>query len=112
MEHRETNMNGARRWLIVLAILTAAAGAASATDQEQKAKQAELDAACEAARQEKLAPLRAQYVEECVEKQQRPDRESCQRFYADFGNRSGDRAPLFYDLPECVAAHEYRTKDR
>lgn len=105
-------MRHARRFLIVLALLGTVAGAASATDQDRKARQAELDAACEAARQAKLAPLRARYVEECVAKQQRPDRDSCQRFYADFGNRSGDRAPLFYDLPACVAAHEYRKQDK
>jgi hypothetical protein len=90
--------------LAVMAILFAPAIAAAS---DRDAKQAELDAACEAAREAKLAPLRAQYVEECVEKKQRPDRASCERFYADFGNRSGNRAALFYDLPECVAAFEY-----
>ncbi len=65
-------------------------------------------AACEAAREKKLAPLRAGFIEECVEKKQRPDRVACERFYADFGNQSGRRAPLFYDLPECVKAFEYR----
>ncbi len=40
-----------------------------------------------------LAPLRAGYIEECVDKKQRPD-----------------RAALFYDLPECVKAFEYRQK--
>ncbi len=34
--------------------------------------------------------------------------EDCQRFYSDYGARTGDRAPLYYDLPECVAAFEYR----
>lgn len=105
-------MKHTRRLWVVLAMLTAAAGPTSVPAEERAAKQAELDAACEAARQEKLAPLRAKYVEECVAKEQRPDRESCERFYADFGNRSGNRAPLFYDLPECVAAHEYSQKNR
>jgi hypothetical protein len=83
-----------------------------AAGSDWDAEQARLDAACEAAREAKLAPLRAQYIEECVQKQQRPDRASCERFYADFGNRSGNRPPLFYDLPECVAAHEHRkTRD-
>jgi len=71
-------------------------------------EQARLDAACEAARQEKLAPLRAGFIDECVEKS--PDRAACERFYADFGNQSGNRAPLFYDLPECVEAFEFRRK--
>lgn len=68
--------------------------------------QASLDAACETAREKKLAPLRAGFIDECVEKNQRPDRATCERFYADYGNQSGQRAPLFYDLPECVKAFE------
>jgi len=75
-----------------------------------KDEQARLDAACEAAREERLAPLRAGFIDECVEKKQRPDRAACERFYADYGNQSGNRAPLFYDLPECVKAFEYRRK--
>ena len=75
-----------------------------------KGEQAKLDAACEAAREKKLAPMRAGFIEECIEKKQRPDRAACERFYADFGNQSGNRAPLFYDLPECVKAFEYRRR--
>jgi hypothetical protein len=80
--------------------------AANKSDREQ----AKLDAACEAAREKNLAPLRAGFIEECVEKKQRPDRAACERFYADFGNQSGNRAPLFYDLPECVKAFEFSRK--
>ncbi len=72
--------------------------------------QAKLDAACEAAREKNLAPLRAGFIDECVEKEQRPDRAACERFYADYGNQSGSRAPLFYDLPECVKAFENSRK--
>lgn len=100
-------------WTIVLlAVLASGTALASETEEERKARQAELDAACEAAREKKLAEARAEYVEECVLKKQRPDRESCERFYADYGESSANRAPLFYDLPECVAAHEYRTSYR
>ena len=85
----------------------------SETQKDRQAKQAELDAICEAARQEKLTLIRAGYVEECVEKKQRPDRASCERFYADYGERAGRKqTPLFYDLPECVAADEYRRSYR
>jgi hypothetical protein len=76
----------------------------------QASEQAKLDAACEAAREQKLAPLRAGFIEECIEKKQRPDRAACERFYADFGNQAGSRAPLFYELPECVKAFEYRRR--
>jgi hypothetical protein len=98
--------------LTAVVLLTTVVVPATATEEDRDATLARLDAACEAARQEKLAPLRLQYVEECIDKKERPDRQSCERFYADFGNRSGNRAPLFYDLPECVAAHDYRMKDR
>jgi hypothetical protein len=97
------------RFLISLAAgLFLAAGVASAGDDDRAARQAELDAACEAAREAKLAPLRAQYIEECVAKEQRQDRAACERFYADYGSRTGNQGPLFYDLPECVAAHNHR----
>jgi hypothetical protein len=73
-------------------------------------EQARLDAACDAARENKLAPRRAGFIDAGVDKNQRPDRAACERFYADYGNQSGNRAPLFYDLPECVKAFEYRRK--
>ena len=98
--------------LIVLVIVSSNSGLADKSEEERKAKQAELDAACEVARQEKLVLVRAQYVEECIEKKQRPDRESCERFYADYGESSANQVPLFYDLPKCVTAHEYRTSYR
>ena len=94
--------------LITLSMVPPALSQTRQEEQEREAMQAELDLACEVARQEKLSPLKARYIEECVEKEQRPDRESCERFYADYGNRSGNRAPLFYDLPECVTAFEHR----
>jgi len=74
------------------------------------AEQQQLDQACEAAREQKLAPLRRQYIDECVQKQKK-DRAYCERFYSDYGAQSGRRAPLFYDLPECVKAFEYK-RDR
>ncbi len=98
--------------LIVLTMVPSATSQAIETEEEQKAKQAELDAVCEVARQKKLVPLRAQHVDECVEKKQRPDRESCERFYADYDGQRGNQAPLFYDLLECVKAYEYRRSYR
>ena len=83
----------------------------AAADNERTRKQAKLDAACEAAREKKLAPLRRQYIQECVDKQKK-DKAHCERFYSDYGARSGDRAPLFYDLPECVTAFEYKRSYR
>jgi hypothetical protein len=98
---------------IALCALLATTPAAAAKDQWSADRQAELDAACEAARQEKLAPERERLIEECVKEKQRPDRAACERFLADYGNRAGNRPALYYDLPECVAAFDYeQTRDR
>jgi hypothetical protein len=94
--------------IIAVISLTVLVALPAHADKKGDREQAELDSACEAARQQKLAPMRAGFIDECVEKKQRPDRASCERFYADFGNQSGRRAPLFYDLPECVEAFEHR----
>ncbi len=98
--------------LMALAMVASASVQADKLGKERDAKQAELDAACEVARQKKLVLVRAEFVEECVEKKRRPDRESCERFYADYGESSANQAPLFYDLPECETAHEYRRSYR
>lgn len=98
------------RIALMVAILVPAA--ALAQEAERLARQAELDAACEAARQVRIREARAEYIEECVEKKQRPDRASCERFYSDYGESPAGRAPLFYDLPECVAANEFRRSYR
>lgn len=89
-----------------------AAVLADKLEEERAAKQAELDAACEAARQPKLVLVRAKYVDECVETEMLDDRESCERFYADYGEGSANQAPLFYDLPACEIAHDYRISYR
>ena len=81
-------------------------------DKDRAATQQSLDAACEAARERKLEPERAMYAQECVQKKMKDTLEECQRFYSDYGARIGDRAPLYYDLPECVAAFDYRQSYR
>ncbi len=95
--------------VLSLACMSLFLGTAAAGNRE--AKQAELDAACEQAREAKLAPLREQYIEECVKNKEQPDRKSCEVFYADYGAQSGHRAPLFYDLPECVKAFDYQNSE-
>ena len=67
---------------------------------------ASLKAACEAAREQKLAPEREALIKECVEKGK--EEEYCLRYYADYGAggrtaAGGHRAPLYFDLPECQA---------
>ena len=95
----------------VLSLACMSLALSTSTVADREAKQAELDAACEQAREAKLAPLREQYIEECVKNKEQPDRKSCEVFYADYGARSGHRAPLFYDLPECVEAFDYQNSE-
>lgn len=80
--------------------------------ESREEKQARLDAACEAKRQELLAPLRSKYIAECVSNKELPSKEECERFYADYGERMGGRAPLYYDLPECVKAFDFQQSAR
>lgn len=80
--------------------------------ESRQDKQDRLDGACEVARQTQLAPIRKQIVEECVANKEFPSRKECERFYSDYGQRMGGRAPLFYDLPECVEAFEFQQSAR
>ena len=91
----------------ILFAFMAAFGNGLATANEGQGNQAELDAACEAARQAALAPTRAEIHQECIEKFKK-DAAVCDDEAAGYnGNRVG-RSPLFYDLPECEAAFENR----
>jgi hypothetical protein len=78
---------------------------------DDQGKQAELDAACESARQLALGPKRSDIYQECVDKFKNSDEVCGQEANRYNGNRVGG-SPLFYDLPECEAAFEYRHKDR
>lgn len=84
---------------------------ATADQGDREHRQLALDQVCESARAQKLAPLRQQFVDECISERGK-DKADCERFYSDYGERSGDRAPLFYDLPECVEAFDYRRSYR
>ena len=98
-------------FLMIFTLLLLAISPAHAKESRED-KQARLDGACEVARQKKLAPMRKQFVEECVANKEMPNRKECERFYSDYGNRMGGRAPLFYDLPECETAFQYRQSSR
>lgn len=71
-------------------------------------EQAQLDQACEAARQVLLAPTKAKIYQECM---QRGHNDSppgdCQAQSAGYnGNRFGGN-PRYYDAPACVTAFEH-----
>ena len=107
---RDISLISSINLLIILLLFVISTDAVA--DRARDQKQAKLDAVCEQAREKQLAPMRAQFVEECVQNKEQPDRKSCETFYADFGAQSGRRAPLFYDLPECVEAFEYQNSQR
>ncbi len=74
----------------------------------EEAKQLMVD--CHGQREEKIAPLREEAIEDCVAAR-RGDREYCERYNATFGNAvalpgGGARPGLFWDLPDCVQALE------
>lgn len=67
----------------------------------------ELEQRCQQAREAKIAPLRAQAVEDCISApRSNRTREDCERRNRDFGQGGGTvhgaaRLPMFMDLPEC-----------
>jgi len=77
----------------------------------------ELKVQCELAREERLAPVREEEIEECIDKNEsrikRP-REYCERYHRYFGNgeigRYGRTLRLFHNIPECRRL--YRAEDR
>jgi len=98
------------------ALLGALASAAQAQTEAEMKRLADLDAVCEAERDKKLAPLRAERIERCVNIEKRA-RDVCESEFANWGNtrttqRGGAVTGLFYDLPECVAAFRARQQYR
>jgi Ni/Co efflux regulator RcnB len=101
--------------VVIAGVVAAAVPAARAqTDSDQK-RLADLERACEAAREKRLAPMRAERIERCVKDDKR-SRADCTEEFANWGNTqrvaTGTRPGMFYDLPECVAAEDARQKYR
>ena len=94
-------------------VLATQAQGAFKKDQEAFAlRQAELDHQCEAARDEKLAPMREAAFQECMSAKRSTRSEAdCRRITAgENSNRLGG-APRFYDLPACVEAFEHQRRN-
>ena len=100
---------------IGMAIIAVPAGS---SDQEsfdpEEASLEELDRRCEAAREEKIAPLREAEIARC-KADKRNDPAYCERFWADYGESrrtpDGNFIPrMFHDLPECVTAERERRR--
>jgi len=92
----------------VVIIVGLSSAAASQTDEDlRQVKQAELDRACEAARQVALAPRRQEIYEECINRSDKEE-DVCRRDANGYnGSRIGG-TPRYYDLPECEEAFDYR----
>lgn len=81
------------------------------SDDERKHKQAELDYACEEARQIALGPKKLAVYKECINKLKK-DEEYCLKQGDDYNGARVNGSPLFYDLPECEVAFKNRSKYR
>jgi len=68
--------------------------------------QAELDRKCEDARQIALAPLKHEIFEECLEKGK--EESVCKSESGEYNGARAGRGPMFYDLPECEEAFNYK----
>jgi hypothetical protein len=100
------------RLLVISVCLSFSMQSAAATKEERErlARQDKLDQRCEQARQKALTPLKEKFTRECIDEGR--DADYCQKRHADYGKRTGKRPPLFYDLPECVEAFEFRKSYR
>lgn len=99
-----------RTAILALSCALLAATAAVAADDEAAVR--ELEAQCQAAREQKLAVVRAEKIAEC-KASRRNDPAFCERHFRDYGvGGPGPNGqwipPMFNDLPECVAAFAAR----
>lgn len=104
-------------WVTVFMMCALVGPAHGAYNADKKAfafRQDELDRQCEAARAEKLAPLREATFQECMNatrstRSTRSEAECRRKTMGENGNRVGG-APRFYDLPACVKAFKHKSK--
>ncbi|MEO0973845.1 MAG: DUF4124 domain-containing protein [Pseudomonadota bacterium] len=85
-----------------------------ATPTREQMTLEQLDARCEAARQARIAPLRAEQIASCQEDGTN-DPDWCERYFADYGNggrrRNGRYRPrMFEDIDECLEAASERRR--
>ena len=99
-----------KKIVFALSLLCASsAGAQKAVDSVASA-----NARCEAAREQRLAPIRAKKVAACERRARKPTA-GCETFYSTYGNNSNHANGSvvrgeFYDLSACVKAR--RLSDR
>jgi hypothetical protein len=93
---------------VPLCLMTLLALMAGSPASSQEPSLEELRQRCEAAREQRIAPLREAAIEECASRHRSSrTRADCERMYVGFGEGGGTvggggRPPMFMDLPECV----------
>jgi hypothetical protein len=92
--------------VLIMGLIGVTTGYCEESEAERSAKQAELDSQCEVARQIALAPIRRDIFEECLVKKN--DKLVCEAEADGYNGARAGRGSLFYDLPECEIAFNYK----
>ncbi len=100
-----------RTTLLTLFLLALSISKGLNAAETHKEKQTELDLACEEARQIALEPMRKELYQECTEKFKKST-EECEKQANAYNGTRGNGSLMFYDLPECEIAFEYKTNYR
>jgi hypothetical protein len=90
---------------VLVAIVIIALSGFAAAREITRDEALELTEECQKQREENIAPLREQAIEDCVTNRRR-DREYCERFNRTFGNArpragGGMTRGMFWELPVC-----------
>jgi len=93
---------------ILFAIISIALSVFASASDISREDASDLMEECQSQREESIAPLREQAIEDCVTKK-RKDREYCESVNKTFGNararKNGTMIPgMFWDLPVCEEA--------
>ncbi len=93
---------------VLVAIVTIALSGFAAAREITRDEALALTGECQRQREENIAPLREQAIEDCVTNRRR-DQEYCERFNRTFGNArpraGGGMIPgMFWELPDCQNA--------
>jgi hypothetical protein len=92
--------------VLIVGLVSATAGYCEESEADRSAKQAQLDSQCEEARHKALVPGKQDVFQECLEKKKSVP--LCKNEADKYNGARAGRGPLFYDLPECEIAFDYK----
>jgi hypothetical protein len=95
--------------VIFIAIILFTVNSSIAQAESSKTKQAELDKACESARQVALKPRKIEIYSECLTKFKK-SKSVCQQEADTYNGNRINGAPMFYELLACENAFKFRNK--